>query len=56
MGKYKELLIQIDEMIEQGMTPKFISAVLGIPYPVVLEMYEERCNLEEQKNQQGEGL
>ena len=32
MSKMAELSARIDEMVEQGMTPKFIAVSLGIPY------------------------
>ena len=49
MSKMSELSAQIDEMVEQGMSAKFISAVLEVPYEWALQAIEERECLEIEK-------
>jgi hypothetical protein len=47
-----ELSAQIDELVEQGMTAKFISVTLGIPYAWAEQALIERNELELQKQQE----
>ena len=49
MSKMAELSAQIDEMVEQGMTAKFISVSLGIPFDWAVKAIEEREALEIEK-------
>ena len=49
MSKMAELSAQIDEMVEQGMSAKFIVATLGVPYEWVVQAIEERECLEIEK-------
>ena len=49
MSKMSELHAEITELIEQGMSAKFIAVTLNIPYTWVVPMVEERNNLELQK-------
>jgi hypothetical protein len=49
MSKMSELKTQIDDMVEQGMTAKFISAVLGVPFEWAQDAIEERECLEVEK-------
>jgi hypothetical protein len=44
-----ELSAQIDEMVEQGMSAKFIVASLGVPYEWALQAIEQRECLEIEK-------
>ena len=44
-----ELSAQIDEMIEQGMSAKFISVTLGVPFDWVLAALKDREELEIEK-------
>ena len=44
-----ELSAQIDEMIEQGMSAKFISVTLGVPFDWVLAALKNREELEIEK-------
>jgi hypothetical protein len=49
MSKMAELSMQIEELVEQGMTAKFISASLNIPIEWAYHAIEERSQLELQK-------
>ena len=49
MSKMAELAMQIDDLIEQGMSAKFISVSLGIPFQMVQDTFEQRENLEIEK-------
>jgi hypothetical protein len=49
MSKMAELSMQIEELVEQGMTAKFISATLNVPIEWVYYAIEERNQLELQK-------
>ena len=49
MSKIGQIMIEIDELVEQGMSPKFIATVLNIPMEWVYEVIDERAALEEQK-------
>jgi hypothetical protein len=49
MSKMAELSAQIDELIEQGMSAKFISVSLGIPFQMVQDAFDNRENLEIEK-------
>jgi hypothetical protein len=49
MSKMAELSAQIDEMIEQGMSAKFISVTLGVPFDWVLAALKDREELEIEK-------
>ena len=44
-----ELAMQIDDLIEQGMSAKFISVTLGVPFEWVQTALEHREELEIQK-------
>jgi hypothetical protein len=49
MSKMAELAMQIDDLIEQGMSAKFISVTLGVPFEWVQTALEQREELEIQK-------
>ena len=49
MSKMAELSLQIDEMIEQGMSAKFIAVTLGVPFDWVLAALKDREELEIEK-------
>jgi len=49
MSKMAELAMEIDDLIEQGMTVKFIAAKLGIPFQMVQDEFDNRENLELEK-------
>jgi hypothetical protein len=49
MSKMAELAMEIDDLIEQGMSAKFIAIKLGIPFQMVQDAFEQRENLEIEK-------
>jgi hypothetical protein len=49
MSKMAELAMEIDDLIDQGMTAKFIAIKLGIPFQMVEDAIEQRENLEIEK-------
>ena len=49
MSKMAELCAEIDELVEQGMSAKFISVTLNVPYEWARERVLERENLELEK-------
>jgi hypothetical protein len=49
MSKMAELAMEIDDLIDQGMTAKFIAIKLGIPFHMVQDAFEQRENLEIEK-------
>jgi hypothetical protein len=49
MSKMAELAMEIDDLIEQGMSPKFIAVKLNIPIQMVQDAFEQRENLEIEK-------
>ena len=49
MSKMAELSARIDELIEQGMSAKFISVTLNIPFEWVQTALEQREALEIEK-------
>ena len=49
MSKMAELAMEIDDLIEQGMSVKFIAIKLGIPFQMVQDAFEQRENLEIEK-------
>ena len=49
MSKMAELSMEIDDLIDQGMTAKFIAIKLGIPFQMVEDAIEQRENLEIEK-------
>ncbi len=52
MSKMAELSMQIDELVEKGMTAKFIAASLNVPIEWAFQAIEERQQLELQKQQE----
>jgi len=44
-----ELAMEIDDLIEQGMSAKFIAIKLNIPIQMVQDAFEQRENLEIEK-------
>ncbi len=52
MSKMAELSAQIDELIEQGMSAKFISVTLNVPFDWVQTALEQREALEIEKQYQ----
>jgi orotate phosphoribosyltransferase-like protein len=52
MSKMAELSMQIDELVEKGMSAKFISATLNVPIEWAFQAIEERQQLELQKQQE----
>lgn len=49
MSKMAELSMEIDDLIEQGMSVKFIAIKLGVPFQMVQDAFEQRENLEIEK-------
>jgi hypothetical protein len=49
MSKMAELAMEIDDLIEQGMSAKFIAIKLRIPFQMVEDAIEQRENLEIEK-------
>ena len=49
MSKMAELSAQIDELVEQGMSAKFISVTLGVPFEWAQHAVQEREALEIEK-------
>jgi len=49
MSKMAELAMEIDDLIEQGMSAKFIAIKLNIPFQMVQDAFEQRENLEIEK-------
>jgi len=49
MSKMAELSMEIDELIEQGMTVKFIAVKLGIPLQMAQDAFDNREQLEIEK-------
>ena len=49
MSKMAELAMEIDDLIEQGMSVKFIAIKLNIPIQMVQDAFEQRENLEIEK-------
>jgi hypothetical protein len=49
MSKMAEIAMQIDDLIEQGMSAKFISVTLGVPFEWVQTAFEQREELEIEK-------
>jgi hypothetical protein len=52
MSKMAEIAMQIEELVDQGMTAKFIAATLNVPIDWALYAIEERRELELQKQQE----
>jgi hypothetical protein len=52
MSKMAELSARIDDLVEQGMSAKFIAATLNIPYHWAEDAINDRIQLEEQKRQE----
>jgi len=49
MSRMAELAMEIDDLIEQGMSAKFIAIKLNIPIQMVQDAFEQRENLEIEK-------
>lgn len=49
MSKMAELSMQIDDLVERGMSAKFISYSLNIPLEWAQNVIEERMQLEQEK-------
>jgi len=49
MSKMAELAMEIDDLIEQGMSAKFIAIKLGIPFQMVQDAFDQRECLEIEK-------
>ena len=49
MSKMGEIALEIDDLIEQGMSAKFISVTLGVPFEWVQTVLEQREELEIEK-------
>ena len=47
MSKMGELHAEITELIEQGMSEKFIAVMLNVPLEMVRQVYDERMALEQ---------
>ena len=47
MSKMGELHAEITELIEQGMSEKFIAIMLNVPIDLVRDVFDERMALEE---------
>lgn len=46
MSKMAELAMQIDELVEQGMTAKFIAVTLNVPIEWAEQAIQDRMDLE----------
>lgn len=46
MSKMAELSMQIDELVEQGMSAKFIAATLNVPMEWAEQAIQDRMDLE----------
>lgn len=49
MSKMSEIKLEIDALVEAGMSAKFIVATLGVPYEWAQDAVEERECLETEK-------
>jgi formyltetrahydrofolate hydrolase len=49
MSKMAELSMEINDLIDQGMSVKFIATKLGIPFQMVQDEFDNRENLELEK-------
>ena len=52
MSKMAELSMEIDDLVEQGMTAKFIAVTLNVPIECVYAAIDARYELEAQANNQ----
>jgi hypothetical protein len=52
MSKMADIAMQIEELVEQGMTAKFIAVTLNVPIQWAEYAIEERNELELQKQQE----
>jgi orotate phosphoribosyltransferase-like protein len=52
MSKMSELALQVEELVEQGMSAKFIAVTMNIPYEWAEQAVKERNELEKQKQQE----
>jgi hypothetical protein len=57
MSKMAELSSMIDDLVEQGMTAKFIATTLNVPIEWAIQAIEERecLEIEKQYNAMGDG-
>lgn len=46
VGGISDVMIDIEELVEKGMSAKYIAAVLGVPYEWVEQAIENRNGLE----------
>lgn len=49
MSKMGELHGEITELLERGMTEKYIAVTLNVPIEFVMEVHEDRLQLEQMK-------
>ena len=49
MSKMAELALEIEELLAEGMSPKFIVATLNVPIEMVYDTIEQLENLELEK-------
>jgi predicted CoA-binding protein len=49
MSKIKQIVADIEELVEQGMSAKFISVSLGVPFEWAQQAIEQREALEIEK-------
>ena len=49
MGKMKELSMQMEEMVDKGMSAKFIAVTLGVPFELAQQAIDERIGRELEK-------
>ena len=47
-----DIAMEIDDLVEQGMSAKFIAVTLDVPYEWAEYAIEQRYNLEQQKQQE----
>jgi hypothetical protein len=47
-----DIAMEIDDLVEQGMSAKFIAVTLDVPYEWAEHAIEQRYNLEQQKQQE----
>jgi hypothetical protein len=52
MSKMGEVVLEMEELVEQGMSAKFIAAKLNVPIDWAMRAIEVRHELEEQKRQE----
>jgi hypothetical protein len=47
MSKMGDLLLEIQDLIEQGVEPSLISSTLDIPLDFVMQVYDDMANIKQ---------